>query len=93
MGPLACDAPSVKSMHFCLKYITYQNHGIDNANVWVPSIYHNYLRYQLWRAIKLFPKTDFHEIELFKEFFLPIQILRELNYFKNLKIFVKKINY
>ena len=27
------DAPSVKSRHFCLKHMTYQNHGISVANV------------------------------------------------------------
>ena len=42
--PLACNAPPVKSRHFCPKHMTYQSHGIVNANVWVPSIYHNYLR-------------------------------------------------
>ena len=42
--PLACNAPPVKSRHFCPKHMTYQNHRIFYANVWVPSIYHNYLR-------------------------------------------------
>ena len=37
-GPLACDPPPVKSRHFCLKHKTYQYHGIDDSNVWVPSI-------------------------------------------------------
>ena len=49
--PLACDAPPVKSMHFCLKHMMYQNHGIVDLNVWVPSIYDDNQQYQLWSAI------------------------------------------
>ena len=49
--PLACDAPPVKSSNFCPKHMTCQNYSILDANVWVPSIYHDYLQYQLWRAI------------------------------------------
>ena len=70
--PLACDTPPVKSRNFCQKHMTYQNHGIDDANVWVPSIYHDYLRYQLWRAICFFQKHISMKLSVLKSNFLPI---------------------
>ena len=44
------DAPASKSSNFCPKHMTYQNLGLNETNVWVPSICHDYLHRDKWNV-------------------------------------------
>ena len=56
--------------------MTYKNRGIFDANVYVPSIYHDCLRFQLWRAkCENFSQNHISmKLSFFKSNFLPTKI-------------------